>query len=151
MASAANWRIAPSDSTAPVNRIWSALSLAMFSLPFLVLAWLAVSASFLSDAHAHIVTSALIAQDRGHWEYTAFTHPPVSLMLAVVWPPLLPLVSALIGGVVSWRIWRLLQQYHMPLLIQTTLLLGLVAGPTFTFLATQSFNEIFLLLLLLIA
>lgn len=151
MASAANWRIAPSDRTVPVRRAWSALSITVFSLPFLVLAWLAVSAPFFSDAYARTLASALIAQDRGHWEQTAFTHPPVSLALAAAWPPLLPIMSALVGGAVIWRIWRLLQQYNLPLVTQVALLLGLVIGPTFAFLATQSFDEIFLLLLLLIA
>jgi hypothetical protein len=129
------------------------LRVALFSLPFVALGLSAQWLGFLSDAHALVLAKALLAVDRGRLEVIGFVYPPLPFLLATVWPSAwtLPVLAGIAAGATAWLLWYDLRRTQLPLVIRTVLLSSVMLVPGMLFLATQSFQEILALHLLLVS
>ncbi|MEP7288754.1 MAG: hypothetical protein ABI947_23630 [Chloroflexota bacterium] len=125
----------------------------LLSLPFLGLGLLMNNLLFLSDSRAQIVARALIAIDRGRLELSGLSYPPLPSILTLLRPDpsTLAIAAALSAGAIVWILWTQLCQTRLSLVTRIVLLAGFGLAPSTAFLATQSFSEIFALLLFLVA
>ena len=129
------------------------LRVARFSVPFVVLGLYVQWLGFLSDSHALVLAKALLAVDRGRLEVIGFVYPPLPFLLATVWPSAwtLSLLSGVAAGATAWLLCYDLRRTELPLAARTVLLASVALVPGMLFLATQSFQEMLALHLLLVA
>lgn len=125
----------------------------MLAIPFVWLAWLAQSNLYLSNQHAHLITKALQALQRGRLEIIGFTYPPLPFLLTALYPkPFTPaVIAALAGGATAWLLLSHLIQVPFPAIGKIILVFSLAILPASLFIATQSMGDMVTLLLFLIA
>ncbi len=132
----------------PIKR-WPALSFAfLLALPLAGVAWAASQNLFLSNLHAHLVSKALVATNRGRLEFIGFTYPPMPFLLTAFYPrPFTPsLWAALAGGILLWTLWEHLSEIGLPVLLRVLLILPFIVSAPMAFLLTESLNGAFSLM-----
>jgi len=110
-------------------------------LPFIGLSLLARGELFLRQQHARSVAQVLAALEHGQPERIIFSYPPLSFLLALLYPSTLTLnlAAALLVGAAAWVLWGALRPLGLGTRI--ALLAAWVATSASAFLATQDVGQ----------
>jgi hypothetical protein len=132
-----------------MERLQEGLTVGVLSAPFVITGLAALQAGFLSDEHAHLIEKALLIQDRGRVEWIGFAYPPLPTLMLLIYPSpaTATILASLLGGLLTWSVWKRLEILPFPVWIRAGLLLSAIATPTSMFLATQRLAMICALLL----
>lgn len=130
-----------------------ALGPLVFSLPFMMLAFLPKRNGYVSADHSRAVLDGLIAQSSGHLEQLGQNAAPLVALFSYAFPSLnaLRILAALAAGFATWVVWRQLAEIRLSSPVRVLLLVSFATSPAILFLSNGSASQMITLLLLLVA
>ncbi|MGB9672635.1 MAG: hypothetical protein ACPL3P_00700 [Anaerolineales bacterium] len=139
--------------TINIKLVYQLLLIFILAIPFIGLAWLTKDNLYLSNQHAHLVSKALQALERGRFEIIGFTYPPLPFLLTAIYPkPFIPsILAALVSGATAWVLLSHLIQVPINWLSKVTIVFCLILMPASLFISTQALGDISTLFLFLVA
>jgi hypothetical protein len=125
----------------------------LFSMPFMILAFLPKRHGFVSAEHSHAVFDALVAKGNGQLDQLGQNAAPLVGTFAYLVPSLLGLrvLAALAAGAATWVVWRQLAGVRLAPGLRALLLAGFATSPAMLFLSDAAASQMITLLLLLVA
>lgn len=125
----------------------------VFSMPFMILAFLPRRHAYVSAEHSHAVLDALVARANGALDQLGQHSSPLVAGVAYVFPYLMTLriLAALAAGYATCVVWRQLAEVRLAAPVRALLIAGFATSPAMLFLSDAQASEMITLLLLLIA
>jgi hypothetical protein len=125
----------------------------LFSLPFMILAFLPKRHGYVSAEHSYAIFDALLAKEAGQLEQLGQNSAPLVGTFAYLFPSLFALrvLAALAAGAATWVVWRQLAGVRLSPGLRALLLAGFATSPAMLFLSDAAASQMITLLLLLVA
>jgi hypothetical protein len=125
----------------------------IFSMPFMILAFLPRRLGFVSAEHSHVILDALLAHSTGALSHLGRNSSPLVSVVGYAFPYLLTLriLAAFAAGYATWVVWRQLSEVGLAPAVRALLIAGFATSPAVLFLSDAQASEMITLLLLLIS